>query len=322
MISKHITMRYAYRGLFFSESFQMDLSGVQLENLQITAVYDPPEFPDQNQTNECEVLTNTISNLALYHISDKANKSQESRVWRRKVREIIQSHQEQILQFFVKPIPVDHTLNVATQLLIRYGKMYPMYDPSRHPPKLLRDYIVDISSNGLDSLNEYIDGLMKARVKDTPSARLISISKNLLDYMRDVGEELIRIDDKLKKECLHVDSIVEKVSHLIDLPNPEIDGFEAMMELYIEKQFAKHPIHAVYWDYIYTLQKYSALRDILIPQRIVNTSEPICCICMTEPIVMAMIPCGHTFCTNCSKRTTICHVCRQGVTNRLRLFFS
>jgi hypothetical protein len=36
----------------------------------------------------------------------------------------------------------------------------------------------------------------------------------------------------------------------------------------------KHPIESLYWDYIYTIQKYSGLRDILIPQRTAATNEP------------------------------------------------
>ena len=94
-----------------------------------------------------------------------------------------------------------------------------------------------------------------------------------------------------------------------------------MMELYIEKQFMNHPIESLYWDYINTLHKYSLLRDMLIPQRIANQIEPLCCICMNDPIITAMVPCGHTFCGNCSKRSTVCHVCRQIITSRLRVFF-
>ena len=147
------------------------------------------------------------------------------------------------------------------------------------------------------------------------------MSRHMLDYMRDIGDEIIRLDQKLQSECQRIDSTVDKVNQLVALPNPEIDGFQEMMVTYIEKQFKNNNVETLYWDYIYSLQKYSALREILIPQRMSNQSEPICCICMTEPIVMAMSPCGHTFCTNCSKRTIVCHVCRQPVVTRLRVFF-
>jgi hypothetical protein len=294
-------------------------------DLQMTVVYASADSPDLQEidTRRQVTIANTVSNIALYHISDTIDKQQQSKTWRRKVREIIQNHQEQILQFFTKPMPNQHPLHTARVLLTKYGKVYPSlhFDTSRTTPTFLKDYILDISSNGLDSLNEYIDHLTVSRIKETPVTRWVNVTRHLLDYMRDVGDELIRIDSKLKDECLHLDSVIEKVTSIVNLPNPDIDGFETMMEEYIDKQFVKHPIHAVYWDYVYTLQKYSALRDILIPQRLINISEPICCICMTEAIVMAMVPCGHTFCTNCSRRTIVCHVCRQAVTSRLRIFF-
>ena len=79
----------------------------------------------------------------------------------------------------------------------------------------------------------------------------------------------------------------------------------------------------LYWDYINTVQKYAILREILMPQRtsLLTTNDPICCICMTETVVIVFTPCGHTFCTNCSKRSVVCHICRQMVTNRVRIYF-
>jgi len=165
-----------------------------------------------------------------------------------------------------------------------------------------------------------MEGLFTSRAKESPIVFWNSITRHLLDHMRDVGDELLCIDEKLRNQCTHLDSVVEKVSQLVALENPEIDGFEDMMELYIKKQFDKCSIETLYWDYLHTLQKYTTLRDLLIPHR-TSTSEPLCSICMTEIVIMAMVPCGHTFCTNCSKKTIVCHVCRQPVTSRLRVFF-
>jgi hypothetical protein len=217
---------------------QMDLSGVG--NLQMA--YAPADFPEPDLIdNKNQVsITTAVSNLTLHYISDTVEKQQQSRAWRRKVRDIIQNHQEQILQFFISPMRSDHPLQIARQILTKYGKLYPSYDTSRPVPTLLKDYLVDISSNGLDSLNQYIDGLMRTREKDTAVLRWTSMSKQLLDHMRDVGDELIRIDQKLKNECSHLDTVIEKVTTIVNLPNPGIDGFEEIMVKYIEKQFQKH----------------------------------------------------------------------------------
>jgi len=292
-----------------------DLGGA----IQGGVIYASADFPDADELRPQSTVTTTISNLILYHVADAAeNKQHQHRTWKRKIREILQNHQEKILQFFSKPLPNDHPLKTAHTLLTKYGKLY---DPCRAVPQFFKEFIVESPQNGIEVLNKYLTDLNENHKSEPPINKWIHMSRHMLDYMRDIGDEIIRLDQKLQSECQRIDSTVEKVNQLVALPNPEIDGFQEMMVTYIEKQFKNNNVEALYWDYIYSLQKYSALREILIPQRISNQSEPICCICMTEPIVMAMSPCGHTFCTNCSKRTIVCHVCRQPVITRLRLFF-
>lgn len=285
--------------------------------------YAPADFPDADGFDTRSV-NSVVSNLTLYHVTESVDKVQQSKVWRKKVREIIQNHQERIIQFYTTPLPSDHPLKVARDLFVKYGRTNGalVYDTSRPPPQLLKDFIVDVSGNGANDLNQYIGDLEKARASDTPLQRWTHVIRSLLDYLRDTGDELIRLDQKLQNECKHLDTVAEKISQLAGLEDPGLDGFKEMMEAYINKQFEKHPIESLYWNYIHTVQKYTALRDILTSQRLMNTSDPLCCVCMTEVVVMAFAPCGHTFCTNCSKRTIMCHICRQMVSSRVKLFFT
>jgi len=286
-------------------------------------VYASPDFPDAEPLDNRPTISvaTAVSNVILYHVSDAAEKQNQHRTWKRKVREILQNHQEKILDFFTKPLPGDHPLKIAHTLLTKYGKISTYENTRQAIPQFFKDYIVDSPQTGMTQLNKYLSELSDARVSDTPINRWVNMSRHMLDYLRDLGDELIRLDQRLQMECQRVDSVVEKVGQLIALPNPELEGFQEMMDKYIEKQFETNQLENLYWDYIFTLQKYSILREILIPQRLANQSEPLCCICMTEPIVIAMGPCGHTFCTNCSKRSVICHICRQQITTRLRIFF-
>lgn len=291
--------------------------------IQGGTVYASPDFPDV-ETIDMKPNTSvktSVSNVILYHVSEAAEKQQNFRQWRRKVKDIIQNHEEKILQFFTKPLPDDQPLKTAHTLLTKYGKLN-NYDASRQIPQFFKQFIVESPQQGTEVLNNYIEELMKTRINEPPIQRWVGMSKQLLDYMRETGDELIRLDQRLQSECIRIDAVVEKVSQLVALPNPELEGFQEMMDSYIEKQFQSSNLEKFYWEYIFTLQKYSGLRDILIPQRSVTQSDPLCCICMSEPIVIALSPCGHTFCTNCSKRTVVCHICRQGVVSRLRVFFS
>lgn len=290
--------------------------------IQGGTVYASANFPDAEplETKPQTSVGLAVSNVILYHVSDAVDKQQQFRQWRRKIKEIIQNHEEKILQFFTNPLPEEHPLKTAHTLLTKYGKVT-NYDPSKQIPRFFKDFIVEAPQKGEELLNKYMEELLASKASDTAIQKWISISRHLIDYMRDTGDELIRLDQLLQSECQRIDQVTEKVTQLISLPNPEIDGFQEMMDSYIEKQFKTFQVESHYWDYIFTLQKYSLLRDILIPQRTNIQSDPLCCICMTEPIVIAFSPCGHTFCTNCSKRTAVCHICRQSVITRLRVYF-
>ena len=285
--------------------------------------YAPVDFPDIENDRLPHSLSAAVNNVAIYHLGDVTEKLQLTKAWRKKVREIMQNHQNKILDFFIKPMPNEHPLKIAHALLTKYGKFIsPNGDLFKNPPQLFKDFIVDVSGSGVHTLNLYLADLEKARAADQPVTRWMSMTRHMLEHMRDVGDELIRIDSKLQSECALLDAVVEKVTSLSSLGNPGVEGFEDLMEVYIEKQFEKHPIEALYWEYVHTIQKYSGLRDILMPQRTSTQAEPICCICMVEAAITAFVPCGHIFCMNCSKKTTMCHVCRQLVSSKMRLFFS
>lgn len=287
--------------------------------------YAPADFPDVDTVDRPQnTLMNSVNLVSLYHLSDVTEKIQQAKAWRKKIRDILQNHQERILQFFTKPLPTDHPLKIAHTLLTRYGKNHVTsnFDLSKNPPQFFKDFIVDTSDQGYQQLSKYIVDLEKTRMNEPPITRWMSMMRHMLEYMRDVGDEILRIEQKIQSECALLDSVVEKVTHLSGLGNPGVDGFEEVMEEYIAKQFEKHPIEPLYWDYIHTVQKYSGLREILMPQRISSQIEPVCCICMAEVAVTAFVPCGHIFCMNCSKKTTMCHVCRQPVSSKMRLYFS
>jgi ribosomal protein L20A (L18A) len=287
-------------------------------------VYASADFPDAEplDSKPSVSLSRAVTNVVLFHVSDAVERQTQHRTWRKKVKEIMQNHQEKILEFFTKPITDEHPLKSAHTLLTKYGKIS-THDINRQVvPQFFKEYIVEAPQTGIKQLNEYLTTLFDSRSSDTPVNKWINVSKHMLDYLRDVGDELIRLDHRLQMECQRIDSIIEKVSQLIALPNPEIEGFQEMMDKYIEKQFETNQLEKLYWDFIFTLQKYSALRDILIPQRIANQAEPLCCVCMTDIVSVASTPCGHTFCFNCSKRSIICHICRQHILTRVKIYFS
>jgi len=289
------------------------------------AIYAPADFTDAqgNDGRPLGSVASTVNNVSLYHMSDANEKAQMARAWKKKIREIMQNHQERIIRFITTPLPTDHPLKVARSLIQKYGRNANItYDIHKPTPQFMKDFVVDLSGTGIAEINTYIGSLELARSADQPLQRLSNITRSLLDYMRDVGDELIRLDQALQNECNHLDVVVDKVAQLMSVDPPELEGFNAMMEQYIQKQFEKHPIEKLYWDYINSVQKYLSLRDILTSQRLMSVNEPLCCVCMMEAVVIAFSPCGHTFCGNCAKRALTCYVCRGAVQNRVKLYFT
>ena len=287
-------------------------------------IYAPANFSDGLNVNQNNSLVSTVNNVSLYHITGLAlDKSQQQKQLRKKMRDIVQSHQEKILKFLTVPLPEDHTMKTARTLLTKYGKGSGIiYDIHRPTPQFFKDYIADISGSAMPEIQSFIESLEKSRATDTPLQRQYNITRGLVDYMKLTGEEFIRLEQALQTECMQLDSIVEKVSQMLSLDLPELEGFSEMMERLIQKHFEKHPIDRLYRDYVSTIEKYLALRDLLTIQRSSSSGEPVCCVCMTDNVSMGMVPCGHTFCGNCTKWTTTCAICRITIQSRIKLYFS
>jgi hypothetical protein len=311
-------------------TLQMQDHTIDLESGYIPGTaFASANFPDADGAAPTNSLTQTVTSVSLFHLNDINEKHQAAKMWRKKVRDIIQSHQEDIIGFLtVDPLPEDHSIKLACTLLGKYGKILSPganssgFDTSKASLIYLKDIIADTPTTGIDELNRYIKDLEDAKASEAPLQRWTFITKNLLDYMKSVGDELINLDQKLQRECRHLDSAAEKILQISNLDDLEIDGFHQMIQTYIKKLFEKHPVEKLYWNYISTVQKYSAIREILTSHRVMNSAEPLCCICMTEVVVIAFTPCGHTFCSNCSKKTAFCHICRQHIQNRVKLYFS
>jgi len=46
----------------------------------------------------------------------------------------------------------------------------------------------------------------------------------------------------------------------------------------------------------------------------------ICKVCFDNPITIACIPCGHLFCNKCIKSNKYCHICRQVIKYKQKIY--
>ena len=96
-------------------------------------------------------------------------------------------------------------------------------------------------------------------------------------------------------------------------------------EAYLKTVFDKNQIGEAYGTLIEAYRRFLTVRDIVVMMRAVqsNENEPLCTICLEDPVLYCVSPCGHTYCNNCIKRqVSTCFMCRTVIKDKIRLFFS
>ncbi|NBP57196.1 hypothetical protein EBU71_11820, partial [bacterium] len=100
-----------------------------------------------------------------------------------------------------------------------------------------------------------------------------------------------------------------------------IDSFSKYAtKIYESSQFEEN-----YKELVEAYKKWNICRQIISNQLLLKSekSEPQCSICLLEPVSSVIVPCGHTFCTNCSKKqNTTCFICRGKIRERVKLYFT
>jgi hypothetical protein len=132
----------------------------------------------------------------------------------------------------------------------------------------------------------------------------------------------VRLQTKLKQiEAFssHVKAL--RIPHTTAL-TPEYEALQSALLHFIESQYAALRIDADYKEFAEQYDRFQAYRSILCLLQPQGGAQPLCTVCMTEPISAAVIPCGHTFCGRCcSTQRNICYICRTPVRDRQRLYF-
>jgi hypothetical protein len=106
--------------------------------------------------------------------------------------------------------------------------------------------------------------------------------------------------------------------------NDALPGLIDSFTKYANKIYESAGFEQNYVELMEGYKKWNICRQIISVHQIMNdTTEPQCSICLTESITHTIVPCGHTFCTNCSKKqNTTCYICRGQIRERVKLFFA
>ena len=237
--------------------------------------------------------------------------------WKRRLRDFLALKNNDLLDF-LKVAPTTHTtLGPGETLLRRFGN--PNVSPN-HPS--VRDMVMDASGEDVGAdVNAMLNGLWKeGGVKDYAIQTVA-----LFEEYRVAGDKVLTAQAALKVKLERMDKIQGKLSVLFDIgKNEKLPPLMEASEAFLGEIFRENQIEEEYKALIAAYRRFVVLREIVTTARSVlaQESEPLCSICFQNSVAWAFVPCGHTLCTDCSRRQSgTCYMCRRSIKEKIQIFF-
>jgi len=233
-----------------------------------------------------------------------------SQISKKKLKDLLIKHNHTLFSM-QKP----SCINTAESLFRRYGRVIP-----KEPPCISLER--DVSMDAV--MEEFHDGL--ARITHLPPIdTFVSQSRWLLQQYRSIGEEVLRLETILFQKMDVLDKLHGKIPMMMNLAhNDALPDLIASFTTYTEKVFEESSVEENYKSLLESYQKWNLCRQLLsLPLAMKSDAEPQCSICLLEPVSYTIVPCGHTFCSTCSKKqNTTCYICRGIIRERVKLYFA
>lgn len=266
--------------------------------------------------------TTATNGILLKHIDEIKMKTAAALTmpsgWKKRIRDFISTKNTDLLSFLDLTVGSHPTLGKGETILRKFGNV------SIHPKHAsVRDLILDTSGN--DYISE-INALLLSVRNESGIKDFIASVRCIFDQYREAGEDALKHETALKVKLDTLDRFQGKIVGLFELDPGE--KYQALMEAsegYMAMIFENNQIKDSYLAFIEAYRKFITLRDIVLMIRTIQTNEaePMCTICLQEPVSYCMYPCGHTYCVSCIRRqSNACFVCRAQVRERVKIFFS
>jgi hypothetical protein len=243
---------------------------------------------------------------------------------RRRIRDLVVKQNNELFQFMQHPDRSPHALGIAEAIFRKFGQEPPIRSPQTQNNSISRELRLDMSMN--DAVKEIEEALQKAT---DCSGSILGISQQLkwlFNQYKIVGDEVMRLEALLTQKTEILDKLHQRQNLIMGLRNndalPELlDAFHK----YTAAVFKEAAFEATYMELSAAYKKWNLLREFVSVQHLMNSDvkEPLCSICLTDPVTHTVAPCGHTFCTACVRRLNVtCYLCRGTVRERVKLYFT
>jgi hypothetical protein len=305
------------------------------ENTLLLQAYAPANFLDSEETRPHEtwldsgsqapatLYSSVISNTT--HIHSKAIRDRHTMpvvyamAWKRKVRDLFVKGNEAVLGFLTKPLASHPTMGQTEQLIRRYSRLEHVREGNAQ--MLLKDIVTDLSG---ENRFDFIESKLANYVGGTTSDFVKQVDVVYAMY-REVLEEIVTNDVKLKDKLNVLDKIQPRLKMLLDLDSTsDTQELEDKIEAYLKNVYEQNNPEAEYTKSLSLYKKFLVLKELVGMIRLSSSAdrEPICGICLNETVMFALVPCGHTFCEACSRRQVICYMCRTQCREKVKIFFT
>jgi hypothetical protein len=275
--------------------------------------------------------TATVTNILSKHLAEAKTTSDEivqpiASISKKKLKELITKHNNEIFGFMARPDRTPHTLGLAETLFRRYGHEIPTIK-GNNPNSILKDLNLDVSTCAVTAF--FDEGLKKnvvATGEGTGINEFVQQMRWIYNQYKTVGEEVLRLETVLYEKMDLLDKLNSRMSLIVGLKtNDALPELINSFTKYADTVFSTSKIEETYKEFVEAYKKWNVCRQIITMHSNfkTDTTEPQCSICLTESISHAIVPCGHTFCANCvKKQNTTCYICRGTIRERIKLFFT
>jgi hypothetical protein len=243
---------------------------------------------------------------------------------KRRIRELIAKHNNDLFGWMAHPERTPNPLGIADSIFRKYSRDLPF---QRTMGPISRELNLDVSNNTvLETIEKGLNSLSSEDASGTAVHTLIQQLKWVFTQYKVAGEEVMRLEALLTQKTETLDKLQQRQGAITNLVvNDSLPQLLDSFGIYMSEVFEKSNFEQTYKDLVEAYKLWHILREIISLQQIGNgeTREPLCAICLTDPVTHTIAPCGHTFCTACVRRVnTTCYLCRGAVRERVKLFFT
>jgi len=269
----------------------------------------------------------TISNILSKHCAEIKNTSEEvtqaiTTVSKKKLKELIIKHNNELFSFMARPDKVPNMIGLAETIFRRYGHDIPTIKGS-NSNTIIRDLNLDASMCTV--VSSFDEGLKKLK-GDGGLDDFLKQTRWIFNQYKNIGEEVLRLETTLYQKIDLLDKLNNRMPMITSLSTNEllpdlIDSFRK----YADSIYQSTQIEDNYKELVEGYKKWNICRQIISQYNNLKSEsqDPMCDICLTEPVYTAIVQCGHSFCSSCVKeQNTTCYMCRGTIRERIKLFFT